>query len=774
MKKRWRLLKKCRNSVLAEWIFAGVLILMIPMTFVIFNAFYSRQMIQDKLEEMSGITLNNIRYSIDDYLSALRESAYYILMGNPYQNLEKFVVEDERFSEAVDTCYRDLKNKGTYNRDIESMIYLPERDFIITNWAANEFEAMYNSIKFKYMIGKEDREEIISENEWRELLKERHKNDFLISTKIHYQKFGSPSLVYAFTNPYSFQKDPDQRMNVYTSVSCDFIDALLEKTDKSTLFIVDEQGNQVFQFGSLENAALEHWSELLAQKDGLQEFSYEKEKYVYSQKKSEVADWYYVLAVPKSQYFDSIKNLTDITVAGIVVVAFLGVAVIFVLNQKNYRKIRTIMELLPSGKKKEEGKNELDILYAYYQSMNEENLTLKQFLESREDSIRKLFLMDKLKGRNSYLSDDDMINSLNIPLERQWVVASVYTKGWNDGHDLYSNENYSLINFSIKNVIDEIFADTYSYEILEDGDNIVLLFSLSEEERIDWKEHSGVLFKQMYAFFQERFQLQLSIIVSGVCEMVEWLSSCYSSVQEAMQYQVVLQNYGVIWVDELAGSRSEGVELWEEYRQKFLLLSAEGKGEGLRQLVDELFLDSAVQEEELYVVRCQIDALIGALLLRSRDMLLGRKETKLKTKLAELAACDTWVKMKMICMEIIDLLTKKQPEKEREQNRFILDIKEYVEQEYSNQDLNISMISEVFKLSPSHLSKLFKNETGIGLLSYINDIRIRKAQELLCSTRKTIYEIAEQVGYANVRSFQRNFTAIVGESPNDYRKEHGR
>lgn len=769
MEKRWKLIKQYRNSVLAEWIFTGVLILLIPIAYVILTAFYSRQLLQDKLEEMSGITLNNVQYSIDGYLNDLRENSYYILMGKQYQNLEKMVSNDEMFLNAVEVSFADLANKGKYNNEIDTLIYLPEKDFIVTNSVADYSEFIYNSIKYK-IIETED-SSMISREQWLKTLNEMHKNQFIISTAISYQHFGKPALVYAFTNPYSAHEDWEKRMRVYSSVSCDFINALLKETDSSILFIVDGEGSQLSQFGGLNAMHPEGWKEKIYGDKKSQSFTYDKERYVYSYKKSDLTDWYYILAVPESNYFDSTRSLTNITVIGIILVACFGLTVTFLLNTKNYRKITTIMDLLPSGKNREEGKNELDVLYSSYQSMNKENMTLKQFFESRVDSIRKLFWMDKLKGRTPYLSDDDMINSLNIPMQRWWAVVSVDTEGWSDGQDIYSNENYDLISFSIKNVIDEVMSDRFSYEILEDGDNIVLLFSLSEKELEDWKVKSAGIFQEIYIFFQNTFKLQLSIIVSGICEKIESLSACYSAVQEAVQYQAVLQNSGVIWVEDMLGSKLESLELWEEYRHRCILLMTEGSETGIRKLMDELFSNKDIQEEELYVVRCQIYALAGALLLRHKSAISGIREMELKAKLLELTGCDTWINMKLVCLELFPLFIETEDEKDKEQSRLVLDIKRYVEKEYSNQDLNITMISEVFNLSPSHLSKLFKNETGIGLLSYINDYRIRKAQELLNTTKKTVYEIADMVGYANVRSFQRNFMAIVGVSPNDYRRE---
>ena len=55
---------------------------------------------------------------------------------------------------------------------------------------------------------------------------------------------------------------------------------------------------------------------------------------------------------------------------------------------------------------------------------------------------------------------------------------------------------------------------------------------------------------------------------------------------------------------------------------------------------------------------------------------------------------------------------------------------------------------------------------------HLQRIRIRRAQELLTGTRKSIQEIADEVGFGSTQQFQQLFRRIVGVRPMDYRKQH--
>jgi two-component system response regulator YesN len=83
------------------------------------------------------------------------------------------------------------------------------------------------------------------------------------------------------------------------------------------------------------------------------------------------------------------------------------------------------------------------------------------------------------------------------------------------------------------------------------------------------------------------------------------------------------------------------------------------------------------------------------------------------------------------------------------------------------------MIADSINLSVKYISKLFKMETGQGLLHYIGTVRIQKAKELLNSGKYTLNEISEMVGYVSVKTFRRVFKKIEGVNPSDYKTNDG-
>lgn len=71
--------------------------------------------------------------------------------------------------------------------------------------------------------------------------------------------------------------------------------------------------------------------------------------------------------------------------------------------------------------------------------------------------------------------------------------------------------------------------------------------------------------------------------------------------------------------------------------------------------------------------------------------------------------------------------------------------------------------------SQYHFIRIFQKETGKAPFEYLRDIRVRKAQELLSTTNKTITEIYLQCGFQNSSHFANFFKTQVGMSPSEYR-----
>lgn len=85
---------------------------------------------------------------------------------------------------------------------------------------------------------------------------------------------------------------------------------------------------------------------------------------------------------------------------------------------------------------------------------------------------------------------------------------------------------------------------------------------------------------------------------------------------------------------------------------------------------------------------------------------------------------------------------------------------------------NLSSIARKMQMTDSHLSRVFKKNTGFNFSEYLSEKRLEKAVELLLDTKLKVADISEMVGYGTPTYFLARFKAKYGVSPSAYRKAH--
>lgn len=103
--------------------------------------------------------------------------------------------------------------------------------------------------------------------------------------------------------------------------------------------------------------------------------------------------------------------------------------------------------------------------------------------------------------------------------------------------------------------------------------------------------------------------------------------------------------------------------------------------------------------------------------------------------------------------------------------QMIKDTISYIENNYTDTELSLEQICDEFNISISHMSTMFKKNSGYTFSKYLIKVRLDKAKQLLQTTSLKIADIASQVGYSDVYYFSHSFKKVVGVSPRDYRNE---
>ncbi|SHE80248.1 AraC-type DNA-binding protein [Dysgonomonas macrotermitis] len=120
----------------------------------------------------------------------------------------------------------------------------------------------------------------------------------------------------------------------------------------------------------------------------------------------------------------------------------------------------------------------------------------------------------------------------------------------------------------------------------------------------------------------------------------------------------------------------------------------------------------------------------------------------------------------------LELITNPQKiEMQSSDEKFLSRCMNIIEENMQNEDFNVEMFAEAMNLSTSMLYRRIKNITNLGPNDLIKSIRLKRAAQLLTTDALRISEVAEKVGFLDVRYFSTCFKKEFGVTPSQYLKK---
>jgi len=119
--------------------------------------------------------------------------------------------------------------------------------------------------------------------------------------------------------------------------------------------------------------------------------------------------------------------------------------------------------------------------------------------------------------------------------------------------------------------------------------------------------------------------------------------------------------------------------------------------------------------------------------------------------------------------EMTGFLREQIEEKKQENMKPIRVAKQYIADNFSR-SLTLEEVSAKIGFNASYFSTIFKKETGENFTEYLVQIRIQNAKQLLMETELAVADIAEQVGYSDIKYFSKLFKKTAGLNPKEFRK----
>lgn len=471
------------------------------------------------------------------------------------------------------------------------------------------------------------------------------------------------------------------------------------------------------------------------------------------------SDLDYIWLIEKYKLKDKSKYiLLSFVGMGIAFTAILAFGMVSV--KKNYKKIEDIVERL--------SKSELSVEDRKYSEVTYINNTLSN-IEEKMKSQEKM-MVESIIRKSIYGLIEDRDENFEYLLKNEEVLCqgrSIITIFEDVDIEGKQAKELKLGIFIIDNIIKEIFNGGIKSWIIPLDSWYVVVLNWNDEDEYE-PDYILEGLEKTRKFLAMQLGAKYTIGVSSPVLGISHFDIGYKEAVEALDEKQIIGNNKMIYYGNIEEHHNQ-YAFDENKHKQFMNYIRLGDIEKATRLIEEIY--------EVNFKEKQISAECGRLLLL--DLLETLKQVsdeigyciEIDTKDVFKKSHTVYDMKEKIFGMTTELCKYGGQSKERISDREEKIIK-YILDHYSDVNLNVSMIADQFDLNASYLSRLFKEQTGENLLSYINNYRVEKAKELLAITSKTLVKIATETGFLNTAALTRAFKKYEGVTPSQYKEIH--
>jgi AraC-type DNA-binding domain-containing proteins len=504
---------------------------------------------------------------------------------------------------------------------------------------------------------------------------------------------------------------------------------------------------------------------------------------------SGTCDWRYLCSIPVAQYLRSVDYVKRLMLIYVVACLLGGAALSYALAKREYTPIRRMTSLfldrldgaVPGGG------NEYTYLENALQRLLDKNSSLEELLHQQGAALRNSLLSRLLRADLAH--PDVLIASCESCGARFFVpgdcllLAIVVCEGLERIEPRQDSDAMDLVRYMLQPAIDEALGAQAFGNVFEHEGMTLCLVSMTpssarqDEGRQDAEEGVAEAARRVQALFASRFDLILSIAVSGLYDSFTALPLAFADVSRMADSIVFYERRGVVLSRSEMRAADASIPPQAGLALRKRILQAAGEEDYAAAKSDVLaYLDSQCAEGTLEFDEARIRVLM--LLYDILDLVLGDgEEPRLAAGLDPMKAvreARSVTDLRREAERILDAIVAQSPSRPRPGRTLKDEVVRYVEENYRDPNLSVNGVADHFDLSLAYLSRTFKKATGVGLLDYIHIVRVREAKRLMKEGGLGVQEVAKRVGCGSRITLARAFKRFEGIVPSAFQEADSR
>ena len=726
--------------------------------------------VRDEIKQSNLFMLNEAKDTIDHELKTIQSLSYQIARNPKLNQLIKIKKPTGKFYlDAKDIIYQLSSYTTNLNFIDNYYVYLKNSDYIIT------CDTLYSTPLFYKQVLEYHPDQYA---DWCELL-ENHsfQGDFLSFDE--FTSEGSKMITYVQSIPLSYNEDfagaiciEFNKMNLINTFSN------IDLREGGFIYIENKYGEPIVTI--VENPDLLHTNLKSYLTSDINYYSRDinNEKMIITSVTSDLNDWNYYIALPSKVALTKLDYYQKLYIMIMGAFIFMGIVVATLLTYKNSKPLLMIAKQLKDFIRDDENNiskdqdkpDALDLIGSSVEQLISQNTNLQKNLKKQKPFLYAAYLDKLLKGLIYNRTELDAIaNYLKVnSFDEKFLVlyVQIYKEDTIFDIDQEGIRQMAMYKAIVKNLFHCYFGEKI---LIHESDHQALgiIISSNEEIKIFIEETEQKIEAINYELMQE---YSFKIIVGGgdiyYDLMNTWQS--YEQASEAINYNIA-KDHVLIWYSTIP-KNSDTYYYPLDLEQHFINFVRLGDRKQVRAILQRIYDENFLQRSlSLSMTKYFISDLKSSM-VKMASMIPNAVELIDFTKIDKNNSIkENFEIVEDLCMKLCDLVHSRT---KNQRNQLISTIQTYINDNYMDSNLGLNKIANKFNISEGYFSQLFKEETGVNFVDYLEKIRINQSLELLKDETLSINSISGMVGYNSAQSFRRAFKRVCGTSPTGVRNNY--
>jgi AraC-like DNA-binding protein len=460
------------------------------------------------------------------------------------------------------------------------------------------------------------------------------------------------------------------------------------------------------------------------------------------------------------------KFILWVTCIFILLVGITGLFFTKMIYTPIYRLIQRIRHT--SIQPKEQQMNEYDFLTESFSLFETQIDSLQSDIKKSMLVRKQQFLRDLLKGiigKNG--------KEVGISFEHDhFLVCVLRIDGYKDFSMKYEHTDVSLFKYAIANIAHEVLATVFQNETVDSGHDAVAAIVNVPEGTPDEELRIESLLEEIQQHISRFLKITVTVAYGPFVEGEEQIGYSWNAAYNASHFRLIYGTNSLISIRKDVSDGSIDYVYPATLEKHIMDRLKAGDADRLKEYVSDFM--KAIHGYSYNEIMLALNQLLVITVRTAKDMTDTERDDvylELHSGQLHLMHWDTIEQIEAwytgLCEKVIELRERQAASRNSNAVGKMLAL---IHERFTDANLTADSLADQVELSTNYARRIFKEEVGQSISSYITEQRFLKAQDLLVNTELPANQICELIGFENVNYFYVSFKKYCGKTPDHYRR----